>query len=135
MANKDIAKREERSVESRDKTSTGGTRRHALTPPVDVLENNDEYLLVADVPGVKPNEIQVRLDDGELTIRAPRATDHPAVELVSGDRAGFEYVRSFRIPGGVAGDKISAEFAQGTLKLHLPKAEAMKPRQINVTAH
>jgi HSP20 family molecular chaperone IbpA len=132
MTNKEITKRQEGSVENKERTSSIGPRRHALTPLVDVLENDDEYLVVADVPGVKPGEVDIRLEDGELTLRAPRTSEVPSVELVSGERGGFEYVRSFRIPGGIAGDKISAELNQGTLKLHLPKAEAMKPRQIQV---
>ncbi len=93
----------------------------AITPPVDVFENADELLLVADVPGVPGSGIDVRVENGTLTLEAKRSAD-PEVE----------FARSFRIPPGVDVAGINAEVKNGTVVVRLPKVAAARARKIAV---
>jgi HSP20 family protein len=104
-------------------------------PNVDILEQADELLVLADMPGAKGETIDVKFEDGTLEIRAEVAPRQ-------GDEHGYllreygvgDYYRSFRISETIAASKISAECADGVLTLHLPKTEAAKPRKIVVSA-
>jgi len=102
-------------------------------PNVDILEKPDELLVLADVPGATPETIDVKFEDGTLTIHAqvePRQdaqTQYLLAEYGVGD-----FVRSFEVSEAIDSAKISAEYADGVLTLHLPKAEAVKPRVIKV---
>ena len=101
-------------------------------PHVDILEQEDKLLVLADVPGAKGDQIDVRFEDGNLTIHAPvepRRQDDPYLlrEYGVGD-----YYRTFQVSEAVDASKITADYADGVLTLHLPKAEASKPRKIGV---
>jgi len=93
-------------------------QRPAVAPAVDVFENKDEVLLVADLPGVDTESLKVNVEDERLVIEARR-----------GD---WDYRRSFVMPDGIDHDKILAKLTNGVLELHLPKAPAVKPRRIEV---
>jgi len=95
----------------------------ALTPRVDVLETEDELVVLADMPGVRPDDVDVRFENGELTVHGRRTS---ARSNVTG------YFRSFRLTEQVAADKIEAELRNGVLSLKLPKVDAVKPRRIAV---
>jgi HSP20 family protein len=104
-------------------------------PNVDILEQADELLVLADVPGAKGETIDVKFEDGMLEIRAevaPRHEDEPS-HLLREYGVG-DFYRSFRIAETIDASKISAEYADGVLTLHLPKSEAAKPRKIAVSA-
>lgn len=109
-------------------------RRQPITPAVDVLENEVEYLVYVDLPGAGPSDVRIELESGELLLRAPRPALGPTVDILSGQRTTFEYVRRFRLPGGIASNAVSAELSEGTLCLRLPKEETHRPRQIPVTS-
>ncbi len=96
-------------------------------PPVDIFENKDEILILADVPGVTPEGLALNLDKDQLTIDAHRTE-------LAGDEPSFDYRRTFVVPRGIDADKISAHLTNGVLKLVLPKPAALKPRQIEVKA-
>jgi HSP20 family protein len=104
-------------------------------PNVDIVEQNDELLVMADVPGAKSDSIDIRFEDGTLEIEAavaPRpGDDDPCLlrEYNVGD-----YYRSFQVGEAIDASKISAQYADGVLTLRLPKAEAVKPRKIAVAA-
>jgi len=114
-----------------ERTRTGCCYR----PNVDILEQNDELLVMADVPGAKSDRIDVKFEDGTLEIQAavaPRGCDDHACLLREYDVG--DYYRSFQVSEAIDAGKISAEYADGVLTLHLPKAEALKPRKIAVAA-
>lgn len=94
-------------------------------PRVDVLETENEYLVLADMPGVTPAEVDVRFEKGELSVHGRR----PAFR----DYGPTAYHRSFAVAETVAADKITAELKAGVLTIHLPKVEAVKPKRIAVT--
>jgi HSP20 family molecular chaperone IbpA len=123
----DLAKREANTATKAQETKP------TQAPQVDVYENVDELLLVADMPGVTPDEVGIHVDKDELRIETNRATASDA-KLLAAEFAPRDYRRSFTVPHGLDLDKIKAEFSNGVLSLHLPKSPAVKPRQIQVRA-
>jgi HSP20 family protein len=134
MTTKEMTTRENNQLDVRSKEhpSREEQNRQVIAPLCDVLENQDEYLLKADLPGVRSDDVHVELHNGELTLRAPR--NGAGFDLFSGEKTEYEYVRRFRVPGGISGDNIRAELKAGVLNLHIPKEETKKPRQIPVNA-
>lgn len=105
--------------------------RPVVAPLVDIYENQEEYLVLADLPGVRTDDVQVRFEDGELTIRASR-NDNGAGEVLGSEFTAADYVRRFSIPETVDASKIDAKLQAGVLHLTLPKATRVRPRQISV---
>ena len=99
----------------------------SLTPRVDIFENNDEILLIADVPGVRKEDLNLRIEKHELSLEGNVPAD-PA-----GFHGAFRYQRSFSLPHGIDGERVSAELKQGTLTLKLPKAASLRTRQVQIT--
>lgn len=110
------------------------TRDHgdAIAPPVDVYENQDGLILVADMPGVLPESVDVHLEKGQLTIHAKRRDTAGAGTLLAAEHRPRDYVRIFSVPQSIDPTKIDAQLNLGVLRLHLPKSEALKPRRIEV---
>jgi HSP20 family protein len=104
-----------------------------VAPPVDVYENGDELLIVADVPGTSHDGIDVQLEKGQLTIVAKR-TDVSAGTHVAAEYRSRDYFRVFSVPQGIDASKIDARLVAGVLRLRLPKSESVKPRRIEVKA-
>ena len=93
-----------------------------FTPNVDIFENENELLVVADVPGLDPNDIGVHVELPEFRIEAKvQGTDKPAV-----------YTRSFRIDERIDPEGIKAEYKDGVLRVHLAKSRAFQPRRVQV---
>jgi HSP20 family protein len=110
-----------------------GRQYHArsVSPPVDVFENGDEVLLVADVPGVPASGIDVRVENGTLTLEARRAPE-PRGPALAREYDEVDFARTFRIPAGIDTANITAESKNGTVVVRLPKVAAVKPRKIPV---
>jgi HSP20 family protein len=103
-------------------------------PNVDILENADELTVLADMPGASPEGIDVNFENGMLTIHAPVAPRNEEADFLVQEYGVGDYFRSFEVNENVAADKIAAQYADGVLTVHLPKAEAAKPRKIAVKA-
>ena len=121
----------------KDTTSNGlspseVTRGVTVTPPVDILETEDELLLFADLPGVTQEDVDIRFENGELTLHARRASTAGNREAWLFENEAGDYFRAFRISEQVDASRIWAELKNGVLTLHLPKVEAAKPRKITV---
>jgi HSP20 family molecular chaperone IbpA len=108
-------------------------RRPTVNPLVDIYENADEILLVADVPGVAKDQIRIDLEKNQLTLTA-RREDNPKGRMIGQEWGSRDYYRAFAIPQGIDAEKISADLTDGVLRVHLPKAAAAKPRKIEVRA-
>lgn len=93
--------------------------------PVDILEGEEEYLVFADVPGVKKEHINIEYADGELRLHAKR-------EVAEHEAWPAEYRRAFRVGQDIDVERISAELNDGVLSVHLPKMESAKPRRISI---
>jgi HSP20 family molecular chaperone IbpA len=103
-------------------------RERRVTPPVDVFENENEILLLVDVPGAEREGLSVHLDGGQLDLEARQAQQ-------AADALGFEplvFARSFTVPNTVDASKVVAKIDRGVLSVHLPKSDAAKPRRIEV---
>lgn len=108
------------------------TREAFFTPRVDILETEGELKLFADVPGVKPEDADVRFENGELILHA-RCPGYPQDRsFVHAEYAKGDFYRTFSISDAIDTDKISAELKNGVLTVTLPKSEAVKPRRIAV---
>jgi HSP20 family protein len=107
------------------------TRNVTYTPRVDILETENELLLFADLPGVKDEAVDIRFENGELTLHARRAPANVTGQWLWENEIG-DFFRAFRISEQVDAGKIWAELKNGVLTLHLPKVEAAKPRKIAV---
>jgi HSP20 family protein len=123
----DLAKREPQPL-------VNAEERPAVVPACDVYENNDEILVVAEVPGVTADALAVNLENGELTVKARRNASVEGGTPIATEYDACDYHRRFAVPGGIDAGKISADLKNGELWLHLPKSEAHKPRQIAVRA-
>jgi len=108
--------------------------RPAVAPRVDVLENENEILLFADLPGVSAQDLRIDLEKERLTIEARRSgSPEQGTELLAEYRPA-DYRRTFLVPRSIERDKIDAELKAGVLKLRLPRADALKPRSIPIRA-
>jgi HSP20 family protein len=104
-------------------------------PNVDILEKADELVLVADLPGVKPDDLDIRFEQGELSIRGrvnPRYTE--GTKFLLNEYGLGDFYRTFHVGDQVDTTRINAQYRDGVLTLHLPKVEAVKPRKIAVNA-
>ena len=115
----------------------GGTEALAVadwTPTVDVSETEGEYVIKAELPEVKKEDVKVTLEDGVLTIQGERRyeQDEKTKKYHRIERSYGRFVRTFSVPESVDDGKVKAEYKEGVLTLSLPKAEKAKPRAIEV---
>ena len=103
-------------------------------PPVDIEEDDREYLLKAELPGMKKEDVKLKVEGGTLSISGERKEEkeekdkkHHRVE-----RSYGAFMRSFALPEVVLSEKVSAEFKDGILTVHVPKDEKAKPKAIEV---
>lgn len=105
-------------------------------PTVDIREEQDRYLLSADVPGVDPKDIEITMENGILTIRGERTSE--ASENRNGfrrvERSTGRFFRRFTLPDTADADNISATGKNGVLEVVIPKHERVQPRRIEVKA-
>ena len=116
-----------------------GDKREALTvaewaPLVDIVEDDKDYVIKAELPGLKKEEIKVGVQDDVLTISGERKYEKEEKDKKFHriERAYGSFMRSFTIPEDSDGEKVSAEFKDGILRVHLPKTEKVKPKQVEV---
>ena len=105
-----------------------------FTPRVDIVETETELLLYADMPGVQPNDIDLRYEPGELILRGKVQPREARGHLVFGDYEVGDFHRVFNVHESIDATKIAAEFKNGVLTVHLPKQEAAKPKQVAIKA-
>jgi len=118
-----------RAQPARSEVTRGG---FCFTPRVDIVETDTELTLYAEVPGVRPEDVDLRYENGELLL-------HGRVQPRSGQRSMLlqeyeegDFYRAFTIHETIDSGGISAECKNGVLAVHLPKAEAARPRRISV---
>ena len=121
---------------------SGGARQQAqqqqaqqrfVIPPVDVFENESSITLLADLPGVTRDQLQVRVDGDTLVLEATAATSGPEnMQLVYGEAQCPAYRRQFTLSRELDTTRIEAQLRDGVLRLTLPKAEEARPRRIQV---
>jgi HSP20 family protein len=104
-------------------------------PSVDVTEDGKEYLIKAEIPEVDKKDVKVTTQEGVLTIQGERKQEkeEKGKKIHRVERSYGSFARSFTLPEDVAEDKLKAEFKEGMLLVHLPKAEKPKPKTVDVT--
>ena len=115
--------------------SSPSTDGGALVPAIDVTETDNEYLIKAEVPGVKKEDLDVSVQDGVLTINAEskyESEEKKEGRLIRQERRYGKYVRSMRLGKDVDSAKVKAEYKDGILELKLPKVEEVKPKKIAI---
>jgi len=118
------------------KPSTTEPKHHQeryVAPPVDIYETQEGLVVLADLPGVAKEALDVRVEQHRLTIRGQARHGVPG-EAVSREYALVNFFRQFELTENVDQSQITAELKNGVLTLTLPKAEEAKPRQIVVQA-
>ena len=104
-----------------------------VVPPVDVFENDHAITLLADLPGVSREQLQVRVDGDTLVLEATAGTQGPQdLQLVYGEAQCPTYRRRFTLSRELDTGRVEAQLRDGVLKLTIPKAEEAKPRRIEV---
>lgn len=119
-------------VQKRDEN--GWFTKAQWAPLVDISEDEHEYLIKSELPGIEKDQVKVTVENGILLISGERTSEeedktrkHHRVE-----RSYGSFLRSFSLPDDADGTKIKAEFKNGVLKVHLPKSEAAKPKSIEI---
>lgn len=109
----------------------------AWYPPVDILESRDAYLIRAELPGMKKEDINLELRDGAVTLSGERKFDEPAVgvEYHRAERVAGKFLRSFYLPQTIKEEDMRATYRDGILEIHVPKADEAKPRQIAISVN
>jgi HSP20 family protein len=110
----------------------GGERRFRL--PVDAYVTGEEIIVLANMPGVKPEDVEILLEGDTLTIRGQRPAPLQNVNYVLQERTHGFFQRTLSINVPVDADRAEAKFENGVLILTIPKAEAARPKQIQVTS-
>jgi HSP20 family protein len=103
-------------------------------PLADITEDEKEYLIKAELPELKKEDVKVTVENGVLTISGERKfeKEEKKKKYHRVERGYGTFVRSFTLPDDADGNKIKAEFKNGVLTVHLPKSEHAKPKQIEV---
>ena len=106
------------------------------SPAIDMYQTNDEVVVKAALPGIKPDEVEINVNGEVLTIRGEMKHEEETKEKawhVREHRWGA-FERSVRLPIGVVADRAKADFENGILTITLPKSEKVKPKTISVKA-
>lgn len=109
----------------------------AWAPAVDIQEENDRFVLRADVPGVAAKDIDVSTEDGTLTIRGKRATQDRLTDdgFEHVERVAGMFLRRFTLPESAQLEAIKAHYADGVLEIAIPKQPRVEPKHITVTVN
>lgn len=122
-----------KTPESPARTGDGQTQTSTVTPMANILETKDGYLVEAEMPGVSKDGLELTVENGELAIVGRRSTVKPAGALLYRESRAFDFRRVFELDPSIDTSRITAKLEHGILKVHLPKADAVKPRRIAVT--
>ena len=105
------------------------------SPSVDIEEEDDKYLIKADLPGVDKENIDVKLDNGVLSIRGEKTTESETgkgTKRHRRERFHGSFARSFTLPEAVKSDQVEASYKDGVLSLVIPKQDEVKPKSIDI---
>ncbi len=129
MADNDLQVEEKKEVQAAGESTRDVP---VFVPPVDIYESENALTLLADMPGVPIDNIDIDLDSDQLTIRGKVTETEESGKVIFREYAAGDYYRQFTLSSDIDREKIQASMKDGVLKLVLPKAEAAKPRKIAV---
>ena len=110
---------------------------HSRTPVADVSENDSEYTMEVELPGLTEKDVEVKVENSLLTVSSKKEESEKKDEkgYLIRERSRFEFTRAFSLPKEVDSEKIKAEFKNGLLRLVLPKTPKAQPKMIDVKAN
>jgi HSP20 family protein len=118
-----------------DNTHEGSVSTAEWSPAVDIKEDTEKFLLLADIPGVKPEDIEVNMEAGVLTIKGEKKseaqTEKDGYKRI--ERTCGSFYRRFSLPDTANAEAISAKSKQGVLEIVIPKREPEQPKRISIT--
>ncbi len=129
MAEKDIQVREKKEVQTQAETTRNIP---VYIPAVDIYETQDALTLVADMPGVSPENVDIDLQDDQLTIRGTITVEGEGETVLLREYGVGDYYRQFTLGRIIDQSKIEAAMKDGVLTLTLPKVDKAKPRKVEV---
>ena len=114
--------------------SEGGERGRMLFVPVDVVEEGDSYVISAELPGVKPEDIDISVTGNTLTIKGEMGDtiEQEGERYHYRERRYGSFQRSVRLPNTLDTDKVEASFENGVLNISIPKQPQAQPKQITI---
>lgn len=125
---KDVKTRESTEARGREDESDS-----ALRPPVDIFEDAEGIMLIADMPGVSKDRLNIEVDKDRLIVEGTVQLDIPeGMEALHADVRSTRYLRSFALSSELATDEIDASLKNGVLNLRIPKRHEIRPRKIEV---
>jgi HSP20 family protein len=103
-------------------------------PPVDIFENGDSLVLKAELPGINPDDVEIRVEDSTLYLKGERKFEKEVKEqnYHRVERTYGTFTRTFTLPNSVDADKVAASYKDGVLTLTMPKKEEAKPKTIKI---
>jgi len=103
-------------------------------PPVDICETEDSLVLKAELPGIKSDDVEIRVEDNTLYLKGERKFEKEVKDenFHQGERSYGSFSRSFSLPSSIDSDKVKAEYQNGILTLTMPKREEAKPKTIKI---
>jgi Molecular chaperone (small heat shock protein) len=104
------------------------------SPAVDIYETENELVLTAELPGVEEKDVEIKIEDNTLTLKGERKFEKETKEenYHRIERAYGSFFRSFSLPNYIDQEKISAEYENGLLRIHMPKKSEVKPRKVKI---
>jgi len=105
-----------------------------FTPRVDIYETEQELTLIGDLPGVRPEDVDLRFEQGELILHGRVRPREGQQQYYLNEYREGDFYRVFQVHETIDASKITAECKNGVLTVHLPKTEQAKPRQVQVKA-
>jgi HSP20 family protein len=138
---KEIEEMEKRlsTVFGRAPMGTGGEKKEAMTvaewsPLVDITEDDKEYVIKAEIPAMKKEDIKINVHEDVLTITGERKyeKEEKGKKYHRVERSYGSFMRSFTLPEDADGTKVNAEYKDGVLSVHLQKSEKAKPKSIEI---
>ena len=114
--------------------SEGELSTRTWAPPVDIYENGESLVLKAELPGINPDEVEIRVEDNTLYLKGERKFEKEVKEqnYHRVERSYGTFTRSFSLPNSIDADKVAANFQDGVLTLTMPKKEEAKPKTIKI---
>ena len=119
-------------AKAQKKVPTTREEERYLKPPVDIYEKEDRLTVIVDMPGVNQDDVDIRVDDGILTIQGKVTHDPITDEAEYREFKLMNFFRQFELGASIDQEKISAKLSNGVMTLKLPKIEKAKPKQIKI---
>jgi HSP20 family protein len=120
------------ATKNEEKTNSTAQKIDYTTPRANILETKDNFILSAEMPGVKKDKVEISVENNELVIIGRRADTPPPGDAIYRESRLMDFRRVFALDPSIGTAKIKAKMEQGVLTVELPKSEQVKPRTIKI---